>query len=148
MKKKGSGVVVLVVVLLLAGGAFWGGVKYGQSSRPKRMDNVRLGSLNTTNGGEMMSGEILSKDESSVTVKLTEGGSKIIFLTSETKINKMASIGLGDLAVGEQVSVNGKTNTDGSLSATNISVRPADGGQPMSGDRPPVDGTENKTSEK
>ena len=75
-------------------------------------------------GGGFASGEIISKDDKSVTIKLRDGGSKIIFLTDSAEIAKFTSGTIEDLEIGKTVAVNGKTNADGSITADSIQIRP------------------------
>lgn len=75
-------------------------------------------------GDGFIAGEVIAKDENSVTVKLRDGGSKIIFLSATTPITKSAAGTLEDLAVGTQVTAVGTANTDGSLTAQSIQIRP------------------------
>lgn len=72
----------------------------------------------------MVAGEIISKDEKSVTVKLRDGGSKIVFYYDGTKIDKFVSGNAADLEVGKNVVVSGTTNFDGSVTAQSVQVRP------------------------
>ena len=69
-------------------------------------------------GQNMVSGEIINKDQTSITIKLKDGGSKIVFLTNKTTIQKTTEGTLGDLIIGNQITANGQSNTDGSLNAT------------------------------
>lgn len=71
-----------------------------------------------------VNGEIISADEKSVTVKLPDGGSKIVILSEKTSINKAAEATKEDLKVGEKVAVFGSENTDGSVTAQNIQLNP------------------------
>jgi len=127
MRKSRSGLVVLGFGVLLLGAAFYGGMKYDQTARLSRMGNFRQGGLtgsaNTNNS--FVGGEILSKDDKSVTIKLPSGGSKIVFISGSTQVMKSATGSINDLSVGQQVSANGTSNTDGSISATTVSIRPA-----------------------
>lgn len=76
------------------------------------------------NGVNMASGEIINKDENSLTIKLRDGGSKIIFINKDTKIQKISDGTLSDLSVGSQITISGQTNTDGSVNASSIQQRP------------------------
>ncbi|MDD4332612.1 MAG: hypothetical protein PHT51_00690 [Patescibacteria group bacterium] len=126
------GGVAIIAVLI----AFYGGTKYGQRHNQNEFDkNIwqsqmqqpggdRQGMRQGSKGNGIANGEIISKDEKSITVKLANGGSKIIFLGGETKVNKMAEATITDLEVGKNIMVTGQTNSDGSITAQNIQLRP------------------------
>jgi hypothetical protein len=80
--------------------------------------------------GDFAGGEIISKDDTSVTIKTRDGGSKIIFFSAKTLIDKSVSGSTGDLSVGQQVIANGKASSDGSITAQNIQIRPTQVSQP------------------
>ena len=127
------GVIVLVAV-------FYGGMVYGKSQTPasingaQTLNGVGRGFRNGGgNSGGFTVGQIISKDATSITVQLmtpggaasgTAAGSKIVFFDSNTKVTKQASGTLADLAVGTEVSVTGTTNSDGSVSAQSVQIRP------------------------
>lgn len=128
-----------MAAIILGGAAFYGGLKYGQSSSSKnlqqRMQQQRGGRTGGMpagfgmgqggQGGGFVVGEILSKDANGVTLKMRDGGSKIIFVSgSSTEISKFAAGTLNDLTVGENVSINGKANADGSITAQSVQIRP------------------------
>jgi hypothetical protein len=90
-------------------------------------------------GGGNVFGQIISKDANSITVQLnvpsgpngtgettasTGTGSKIVLYTSTTNVLKTTAGTINDLVVGTNVSIQGTTNTDGSVSAQSISIRP------------------------
>jgi len=79
---------------------------------------------NNMNGPQQVVGEILSQDDKSITVKMTDGSSKIIFFNDTTAINKSSVATKTDLKVGEKVAVFGPTNSDGSVTANNIQLNP------------------------
>lgn len=69
-------------------------------------------------------GDIVSVDEQGITVKLTDGSTKNVFLSSSTSITKATSAAKADLKTGETVMVFGQTNADGSVTAQNVSLNP------------------------
>lgn len=131
----------VVVAIILAVGLFYGGVAYGKSQSPRSQFGARNGMmggfgggsaqngqgqarLRNTNGG-FVAGEIISKDAQSVTVKLSDGGSKIIYTSASTTVYKTAEGSMSDLSQGTNVTVQGSTNSDGSITAQSIQIRPA-----------------------
>ncbi|MDP2704616.1 MAG: DUF5666 domain-containing protein [bacterium] len=147
-------VIVIAVAVVVGGGAFFGGMKYAESKSPasrfsqadfQNLQNLspeerqqRLQELGANagagfrggtgggqrGGGGFTTGEIISKDDKSVTVKLQNGGSKIVFLSDSTEITKSTSGSINDLEVGKNISVNGTANSDGSVTAQSIQLRP------------------------
>lgn len=127
MNKKN--ILVAVAVVVLAGGTFYGGMAYGKTrtaaSFQQMRGNFQGGNRGGAQGGAPISGEILSKDDKSITLKSRDGGSKIVFLSDSTMITKSVAATLDDLAVGTNVSVMGKAGSDGTVSAQSIQIRPA-----------------------
>jgi hypothetical protein len=142
--KKNNIVITVLVALLTLGGGFFAGMKYQQSKRNAAFSNFngspgqrmfvngnQNGNQNGDQGGRMMGngfrpvdGEIISADDKGITVKLTDGSSKIIMISDTTSINNVQSATKSDLKVGAKVLVVGQTNTDGSVSAQNIQINP------------------------
>ena len=127
MNKKIVWGVVGVIVLV---GVFYGGMVYGKGQAAAAAKTAFAGRTRGAGGfggavgGGFTTGTILSKDAKSITVSLMTGGSKIIFLDSTTKISKQTDGTLSDLAVGTNVSVMGAANSDGSVNATSVQIRP------------------------
>lgn len=132
-------VIGVLVCLVVAGLSFWGGMKYGQSKNSNFALNSRQGGFNQnlvagqnggrigmrgSTGGGFVTGEILSKDEKSMTIKIRDGGSKIVFFSPTTKVEKTVDGTIVDASVGKQVTIVGTTNSDGSVVATSIQMRP------------------------
>ena len=134
--KKALVPILIVLIIVVGAGAFYGGMVYGKS-QSKSASGQRFGQMggpggtatgiNRKAGGQnvgFVNGEILSNDGKTMTVKINTGGSKIVFLSDATEIGKMASGTPSDLIVGQNVMVNGKTNTDGSVTASSVQIRP------------------------
>lgn len=122
-------ITVLIIVLAIVGaGAFYGGMIYAKNNKQQRIFSGQNfpGMQNGArpNGGNFISGEIISKDDKSITLKMRDGGSKIIFYSASTEVGKFVSGTIEDLNNGETVSVTGTSNQDGSVTAQSIQVRP------------------------
>lgn len=128
----------IAIAVVVAGAAgFYGGMIYGKSSGTPA--GVAQGNLRNSqqagmyygmgrgNGqsGNLVNGQILSKDDKSITVKMNDGSSKIVFVSGSTRVTKSAEGSLSDLAAGENVTVNGTANGDGSVTAQSVQLRPA-----------------------
>lgn len=140
----------IIITFVIAGaGGFFGGMQYqktrpsstrqnfgGQNLTQEQRDQMReqfaggqggfaggRGGVRA-DGGSMTTGEIIAKDNESITVKLQDGGSKIVFYSSSTVVGKFEQGIVDDLALGDNVFVSGKINDDGSLTAQNIQIRP------------------------
>jgi len=125
-------VVILILSVAVAGGlGFAGGMKYQESKKtPLRAGGMAFQAdrgqfqRGPGNGFRPVSGEIISSDDKSITVKLVDGSSKIVIVSESTVINKSAEGTRADLKTGERVMVFGTENTDGSVTAQNIQLNP------------------------
>ncbi len=145
MKNQTNLIITAILVVLVGAGAFFGGMKYQQSKQPAffRQFNgqggqgQRFGNGTTRAGFRPVSGEIISADNNSLTVKLADGSSKIVLLSDSTQINKAETAARADLTVGQKVAVFGQENSDGSVLAQNVQLNPQSvaiqpGGNPQS----------------
>ena len=118
------GVLVLVGVFFL-GASF--GVKQLRALQGSQNVNGGMvrGTRNVGGFGGFVNGKIIAKDSNSITVQTVSpvGGSKIIFLDSNTKVAKTVDGKITDLTIGEQVSVTGAANPDGSVNAQSVQIR-------------------------
>src|SRR3989344_1936606 len=93
----------IVGVVVIVGAAFYVGMVYGKSGSPARgqfsngqftgrLDGATgMGVRGGMNGGGFTAGEIISKDESSITIKMQDGSTKIVLVGSSIEITKSAA---------------------------------------------------------
>ena len=131
-------VVIVIVVGILA---FFGGVSYEKGKAPVLATTAgtgaraggaggyagRAGRAGGAGGtaGNFVTGTILSTTSNSMTISIPSGGSKIVLFSPSSQIMKASTGSTSDLTTGSNVVVSGVTNSDGSVTATNISIRPA-----------------------
>lgn len=126
-------ITTVVVAVVVAGVAFFGGMKYQQSKLP----TGRFGAngqqvFNQNRGGGMMNrggfrpitGQVISIDDKSMTVKLADGSSKIVLLSETTTYSKSNTGSKTDVSSGTTVAAFGTENSDGSLTAQNVQLNP------------------------
>jgi len=80
-------------------------------------------------GNGQIIGEIVSLDDKTMTVKMTDGSSKIVILSDSTKVSRSVQIEKSELKVGAKIAVFGTLNADGSVTGGNIELDPAMLGQ-------------------
>jgi hypothetical protein len=134
--------IFIAIVILVGAGAFYGGMKYGQGKglTPQNFQNMsteqrqqlfasgqgatRIGNRDGQGTDGFSGGEIIAKDDKSITVKMQDNSSKIVFYSDSTKIQKFTDGTAEDLTIGQQVTTTGTANSDGSLTAQSIQIRP------------------------
>lgn len=127
-------IITIIIVITVGALGFFGGTKYQES---KSINNRFGGNFQNMRGQQSsgqnqmrrggfrpVMGEIINQDENSITVKLTDGSSKIVLLSEKTTYNKAETATKTDLKKGERVNVFGTENTDGSVTAQNIQLNP------------------------
>ncbi len=127
-------IITLIIAVAVGAGAFFGGMKYQQAKAPSMgINRQNVNAQNRFGGasgqgrqgaGRPIIGDIISTDTNSITIKLADGGSKIILLGSSVTISKTSDGSKDDLKTGTKVGVFGTENSDGSLSAQNIQLNP------------------------
>lgn len=130
---------ILVIALVVAIIAFYAGMKYSPTtknySNTQRMMGA-YGQISATGGtqgakgmrngfGGLVSGTVLSKDNTGITITLRQGGSTNILISGNTLVQKSVSGALSDVSIGQDVIVTGTANADGSVTAQSIQIRPA-----------------------
>jgi len=139
---KNKNLIISIALLLVGLGAgFFGGMQY----RNIQLKNTR-GNFTGSGGGNFQryvgdgnpqgvgsaardgmitAGSIVSIDSGSITVKLADGSSKIIILSGSTTYSNTVSATPSDLKTGENVAITGTTNSDRSITATNVQINPS-----------------------
>ena len=126
-------ITTVALILIVGAGMFWAGRKYeakkemqfAQTNKQTVGASSQQGSGQAAARSDMAVGEVTAKDESSMMVKLADGSLKKVMFSGATTVRKTDSIGVSDVAVGQQVTVSGKTNDDGTLAAAAVAIRPA-----------------------
>ncbi len=147
---------VLIIALSLS---FWAGTSYGKNksratnqNRFGQMMNNQTGGRTTARSGMggFIGGEVISFDGTTLTLKMQNGSSKIVFLGDSTMVSKSVDGSKSDLVAGKFITITGKTNSDGSVTAQSIQIQAkapamiqpettpkASGGQTTAGQIPP-----------
>lgn len=117
-------IITVIVVIVAAGLGFVGGMKYEQMKLPTTVQNQgRFGMRRTgANNGMTVRGKVMSSDDTSVTVQLTDGSTKIVLVDSKTVYSQSATATKADVKDGENVAVFGMTNSDGSVTARAVQL--------------------------
>lgn len=124
-------IAVILTALVFGTAGFFGGRQYQKKQRPSFMNGQFQMGGNRQNGnqarngaaiGQPTSGEIVSLEDKTLTIKAQDGSSKIIVFSDSTKVNKTSEGARDDLKIGEQIMVIGTTGSDGTVTAQTISL--------------------------
>lgn len=131
MTKKNLTVVLVVVGLVTALIGFWGGTYYQKNQQSTDFVGQMNGQQDTDSSSQQMtrnqagglvSGEITSISESSITIKTEDGSSKLVVYSDSTTISKTAEVSIDDLEVGDEANIMGDEDSDGIVTAQTIIV--------------------------
>ena len=131
-------IIILVAVILAGAGGFFvsrsfseefganvgGAFRDHQEGDPSRRFDSMRGMRGMGGSSSPLFGEIISQGEGSFTIKLSDGSTKIIFISDSTQITKSIVGILDDLEIAGQIFVSGEENPDGSYTAKTIQIRP------------------------
>ncbi len=127
--------IVFTIILVLAVGAaaFWGGIEYQKGKTPMMGRGAQAG-LQGRNGGQGRfggrngetgaRGQVISSNDNGITVKLPDGSSKIVIISSGTQVGKQQPAAKSDIQNGDTVMVFGTANSDGSINAQSVQINP------------------------
>lgn len=136
---KTNTIILVVILLLVVGGAsFATGYKVAEGKNKlsaftrngvgqmmARGDrNIPNQQGNMMRGNRQIAGEVIALDDTTMTIKMPDGSSKIVLLSSTTTVSKSVDAPKTELKVGSKVAVFGAQNTDGSQTATQIELDP------------------------
>ena len=145
-------IMTIILVVVVGVGAFFGGTVY-EKDKLSSQGLLRSANIQGANGGQrrgsgqeqggggagfagvrgnggnanggFVAGDIISKDDRGITIKTSDGGSKIVFFSDITKIAKTTDGSSADLQIGKNATVAGNSNSDGSITANSIQLQPA-----------------------
>ncbi len=132
MNKNMMVVVAVVLIIVAAAGGFFAGLMYQKNQTP---------ALGTTSRGNFAAragqnaafrpvrGQVLSMSDTTLTVKMSDGSTKIVVLSSSTAFMQSTKAALTNVKTGDTVNVVGTVNSDGSVTAQDVQINPpAQGG--------------------
>jgi len=132
---KNNLLITIVVAVVAVGLGFFGGMQYSKTKTTNNMPTggQRLGGpsgsqqrINSQTGAPVsprpVSGDIISIDTNSITIKTQDGSTKILTYSSSTKVSKTTDGSISDLKVGDQVTAQGSESTQGTITTQNIYV--------------------------
>lgn len=123
----------VALIIGLAGGYFG-----GQALTPKRTGNgARTGAngqfRQNASGQRNTFGQIQDISSDRLTLKARDGSSQIVLLSSDTTYGKSVTASQSDFQTGASVVINGKSNSDGSITANSVQTAPVNPGQQTTG---------------
>lgn len=138
MKNKNTVMIVAAVLIIVAAaGGFFAGMQYQKSQSRNTFGQFAqnsgfgggTGNFVRRNGGTgqgyaPVRGQVISLGSGTLTVKMQDGSSKIVVLGSSTVFVKSQTGTLSDLKQGDNVLVIGTSNSDGSVTASDVSINP------------------------
>ncbi len=124
--------VAVVLIVIAAAGGFFGGMLYQKGNSASNLTQTGNGTFRQRletmgqNGQNFrpVRGQVLSIESNSLTVKLSDGSTKIVVLSGSTAFLKSAKVSQNDLKTGDTVSVIGTQNSDGSVTAQDVQINP------------------------
>ncbi|HUC01865.1 MAG TPA: DUF5666 domain-containing protein [Candidatus Paceibacterota bacterium] len=137
MKKYKTHIIwAIIAIIALCGGYFWGrssataarGAGFAGAFNASSTRTFARGGAAAGGGTALTVGQVTAMDSSSITLQLANGNSEVVFYSTSTAISEPTTVPASALKVGTTVMVTGAANSDGSVTAQNIQVRPAAAG--------------------
>ena len=132
MNKNTMIIISAVLVIFAAVGGFLGGMQYQKRNAVSNFIQGGNSNFRQRFGAAGQSGQnfrpvrgqVLSQGTDTLTVKLTDGSTKIVVLSGSTVYLKSTPVSQGDLKIGDTVNVIGTQNSDGSVTAQDVQLNP------------------------
>ncbi len=120
-------IVIGVMALVVGAGIGYVAHPTAATTAPQSMRGNFAGGVGQTRGNfsGMLSGTVATKDASNITLNTRDGSSHVVLLSPSTTVSKSVNGTINDVAVGSTIIVSGSNNSDGSVSATMLQLRPA-----------------------
>ena len=123
--------IAIVFVILAGGGGFYAGMQYQKTNASSSigMMGQQAGGQFRQRGGQNANfrpvrGQVISSDDSSMTVKLMDGSTKIVVVSGKTMFIKSNTASKSDVKTGDTVMVMGSQDSSGSVTAQTIQINP------------------------
>lgn len=129
--------VAVVLIIVAAAGGFFGGMMFQKNQTPSFGGAAGRGNFAGRFGGQTgqnaaafrpVRGQVLSMTSDSMTVKMSDGSTKIVVLSASTAFMQSTKAALTDVKTGDTVNVVGTANSDGSVTAQDVQINPPQGG--------------------
>lgn len=132
MNKNTMMIVSAILVVIAAVGGFFGGMQYQKGNAGSNLIQGGNGAFRQRSGmmgqnGQNVRpvrGQVLSQSSNTLTVKLSDGNTKIVVLSGSTVYLKSTAASQIDLKTGDTVNVIGTQNSDGSVTAQDVQLSP------------------------
>jgi hypothetical protein len=131
MNKNMMIVVAVVLIIVAAAGGFFAGLMYQKNQTPT-LGTAGRGNFAARAGQNAafrpVRGQVLSMSDTTLTVKMSDGSTKIVVLSSSTAFMQSTKAALTNVKTGDTVNVVGTQNSDGSVTAQDVQINPPAGG--------------------
>ena len=124
--------IIIGIIALLVGGGIGYSIPHGAAAAPAQFSrnsfqggNGMFATRGGNNGTGMLAGTVVSKDSGSITLNTRDGSSHVVLITPDTTVSKSVQGSLSDIATGDSIITSGTLNSDGSISASLIQIRPS-----------------------
>lgn len=131
----------MVTAVVVGGVSFYGGTLYQKSKITSQFgargnrnfsqgQNGQAGNQKNPSAPAMMGrggavmGEVTAKDDKTLTVKMSDGSSRIVVISDSTTYRISNEANLEKIVVGTKIATFGTANSDGSTTASSIEINP------------------------